>query len=384
MPTTTDAGPEPSASPRPPAAPAPAPPPAQITGHTTDATGAAIRVRGLRKAYGRVTVLDGVDLDVAAGSVHALLGPNGAGKTTLVKILSTLLRPDAGQATVAGHDLARTPRRVREVISLTGQHAAVDELLTGEENLRLAARLFRLPRRAARRRVEELVESFDLAGFAGRLVKTYSGGQRRRLDLAVGLVSDPAVVFLDEPTTGLDPRSRQGVWDVVARLADGGATVLLTTQYLEEADQLADLVSVLDGGRIVAEGTPAALKARLGTERAELTFPDDDAYARAVTALRAAVPTQPGAASPATAAGTGGASTGRPDEPALAASGADADPVARRVGVPTDGSAAALRRLLDDLDGRGIEVTRVELRVPTLDDVFLALTAGSASAKDAR
>ena len=397
MPTTTDAGPEPSASPRPPATPAPAPPPAQITGHTTDATGAAIRVRGLRKAYGRVTVLDGVDLDVAAGSVHALLGPNGAGKTTLVKILSTLLRPDAGQATVAGHDLARTPRRVREVISMTGQHAAVDELLTGEENLRLAARLFRLPRRAARRRVEELVESFDLAGFAGRLVRTYSGGQRRRLDLAVGLVSDPAVVFLDEPTTGLDPRSRQGVWDVVARLADGGATVLLTTQYLEEADQLADLVSVLDGGRIVAEGTPAALKARLGTERAELTFPDDDAYARAVTALRAAVPTQPGAASPATAAGTGaagaastattgtgGASTGRPDEPALAASGADADPVARRVGVPTDGSAAALRRLLDDLDGRGIEVTRVELRIPTLDDVFLALTAGSASAKDAR
>ncbi|ONH32943.1 ABC transporter [Pseudofrankia asymbiotica] len=371
-----------------------------------EAVGPAIRVRGLRKAFGDVTVLDGVDLDVAAGHVHALLGPNGAGKTTLVRILATLLRADAGEATVAGHDLARAPGRVREVISLTGQHAAVDELLTGEENLWLAARLFRLPRAVARRRVAQLVESFDLAGFSRRLVKTYSGGQRRRLDLAVGLVSDPEVIFLDEPTTGLDPRSRQGVWDVIARLADGGATVLLTTQYLEEADQLADLVSVLDGGRIVAEGTPAALKARLGAERAELTFPDDATYARAVATLRAAVPTQPTPAppaippSPATAAsppapdadGTAAteaglapaASPGAGDVTAAGAGGVDADPVARRVGVPTDGTAAALRRLLDDLDGRGIEVARVELRVPTLDDVFLALTAGSASRKESR
>jgi ABC-2 type transport system ATP-binding protein len=358
MPTLTDAGPEPSASP--PAAPG----------------DAAIRVRGLRKAYGDVTVLDGVDLDVAAGHVHALLGPNGAGKTTLVRILATLLRADAGEATVAGHDLARAPRRVREVISLTGQHAAVDELLTGVENLRLAAKLFRLPRGEARRRVDELVDAFDLAGFAGRLVKTYSGGQRRRLDLAVGLVSDPEVIFLDEPTTGLDPRSRQGVWDVVARLADGGATVLLTTQYLAEADQLADLVSVLDGGRIVAAGTPAALKARLGAERAELTFADDASYARAVAALRAAGPTQPRPPTPTPDAAAGAGSAGL-------AEGVAADPAGRRVGVPTDGSAAALRRLLDDLDGRGIDVARVELRVPTLDDVFLALTAGPASRKDA-
>ncbi|OHV35339.1 ABC transporter [Pseudofrankia sp. EUN1h] len=342
-----------------------------------------MRVRGLRKAFGAVTVLDGVDLDVAAGHVHALLGPNGAGKTTLVRILSTLLRADAGEATVAGHDLARAPRRVREVISLTGQHAAVDELLTGEENLWLAARLFRLPRAVARRRVAELVDAFDLAGFARRLVKTYSGGQRRRLDLAVGLVSDPEVIFLDEPTTGLDPRSRQGVWDVVARLADGGATVLLTTQYLEEADQLADLVSVLDGGRIVAEGTPTALKARLGAERAELTFSDDTAYARAVAVLRATTPAEGAPPAPATPSGVvGGPGT---DGAALAAGGGvDADPVARRVGVPTDGSASALRHLLDDLDDRGIEVARVELRVPTLDDVFFALTAGSASRKETR
>ncbi|MDT3441684.1 ATP-binding cassette domain-containing protein [Pseudofrankia sp. BMG5.37] len=379
MPTTMDAGREPLASPLPPASPAPRTLPG--------ADDAVIRVRGLRKAFGGVTVLDGVDLDVAAGHVHALLGPNGAGKTTLVRILATLLRADAGEAAVAGHDLARAPRRVREVISLTGQHAAVDELLTGEENLWLAARLFRLPRAVARRRVAELVESFDLAGFSRRLVKTYSGGQRRRLDLAVGLVSDPEVIFLDEPTTGLDPRSRQGVWDVVARLADGGATVLLTTQYLDEADQLADLVSVLDGGRIVAEGTPAALKARLGAERAELTFPDDAAYSRAVATLRAAVPAQPTAPPPTAAASSAASDTDAAATGAGLAGGevdVDADPVARRVGVPTDGTAAALRHLLDDLDGRGIEVARVELRVPTLDDVFLALTAGSASRKDTR
>jgi ABC-2 type transport system ATP-binding protein len=252
------------------------------------ATDAAIRVRGLRKAYGGVTVLDGVDLDVAAGGVHALLGPNGAGKTTLVRVLATLLPADAGTVTIAGRDARGEPRRVREVISLTGQDAAVDDLLTGMENLRLAARLFRLPRAAARRRVDTLVDAFDLSGFAGRLVKTYSGGQRRRLDLAVGLVANPAVIFLDEPTTGLDPRSRQGVWDLVAQLAGGGATVLLTTQYLEEADQLAQRISVLDGGRIVAEGSAHELKARLGAERAELTFADDTAYAQAVAYLRAA------------------------------------------------------------------------------------------------
>ncbi|MBL7501177.1 ATP-binding cassette domain-containing protein [Frankia sp. CNm7] len=333
-------------------------------------TDAVIRVRGLRKAFGDVTVLDGVDLDVAAGSVHALLGPNGAGKTTLVRILATLLRADAGSASVAGHDVGRSPRRVREVISLTGQHAAVDELLTGEENLLLAARLFRLPRGVARRRVGELVDAFDLGGFAGRLVRTYSGGMRRRLDIAVGLVAHPQVVFLDEPTTGLDPRSRQGVWEIVGRLAEDGTTVLLTTQYLEEADRLADLVSVLDGGRVIARGTPDELKARLGSERAELTFPDDAAYARAVAALGAAPAAE--IAGPAGGGTAGGGTAG----------GLDTDPAARRVGVPTDGTATAVRRLLADLDDRGIDVARVELRRPTLDDVFLSLTGGPARAAD--
>ncbi|MBL7491286.1 ATP-binding cassette domain-containing protein [Frankia sp. AgB1.9] len=347
MPTTTAAHPAPSR------------PPARSPAAFGDA---AIRARGLRKAFGDVTVLDGVDLDIAAGSVHALLGANGAGKTTLVRILATLLPADAGTVTVAGRDVRREPRRVREVISLTGQHAAVDELLTGVENLRLAARLFRLPRADARRRVDALIEAFDLAGFGGRLVRTYSGGQRRRLDLAVGLVADPAVIFLDEPTTGLDPRSRQGVWDVVARLADSGATVLLTTQYLQEADELADRISVLHGGQIVAEGSAADLKASLGTERAELTFPDDDAYTRALAHLRGPLPAQrPAAPAP---------------SDATAPAGLDVDRAARRVGVPTDGSAGALRRLLIDLADAGIEVTRVELRNPTLDDVFLTLTSG--------
>lgn len=346
MPTTTAA-----------AHPAPSRPPDDAA----DADAAAIRVRGLRKAFGGVTVLAGVDLDVPAGRVHALLGANGAGKTTLVRILATLLPADAGTVTVAGRDVRREPRRVREVISLTGQHAAVDELLTGVENLRLAARLFRLPRAEARRRVDELVEAFDLAGFGGRLVRTYSGGQRRRLDLAVGLVAGPAVIYLDEPTTGLDPRSRQSVWDVVARLADQGATVLLTTQYLHEADELADRISVLHGGHIVAEGSAADLKASLGTERAELTFPDDDTCARAVARLGAGVPGQRHAPA-------------GPDQ--AAGGGLDVDRDARRVGVPTDGSADALRALLTDLDDAGIAVTRVELRTPTLDDVFLTLTSG--------
>ncbi len=223
-----------------------------------------IETERLTKAYGSTPVLRGLDLRVERGSVFALLGPNGAGKTTTVKLLATLLRPDGGSARVAGFDLVREPERVRGAISLTGQYAAVDELLTGAENLRMMARLRHLRRAAARARAAELLERFDLVEAADRRVATYSGGMRRRLDLAVSLIADPPVLFLDEPTTGLDPRSRRAIWAAVGELAERGTTVLLTTQYLEEADQLADRVAVLDGGAVVAEGTAAELKARYG------------------------------------------------------------------------------------------------------------------------
>jgi ABC-2 type transport system ATP-binding protein len=370
--------------------------PAAKRGTAAAAVDAVIRVRGLTTSFGTVSVLDGVDLDVAAGSVHALLGPNGAGKTTLVRILATLLRADAGTALVGGHDVARAPRRVREIISLTSQYAAVDELLTGEENMLLAARLFRLPRPLARARTAELLARFDLTDAGRRLARTYSGGMRRRLDLAVGLISDPSVIFLDEPTTGLDPRSRQAVWDAVRTLADDGTTILLTTQYLEEADQLADRISVLDGGRIIAEGTAEELKSRLGRERAELIFTDGETFARAVAALdtpgsRAAVTAAAGSTAPLDGTSSPPTSiptpiptprpTATPAPRAGAAAtavpgldGIEVDRAARTIGVATDGTAAAVRRLLTELDHRGIEVGRVELRRPTLDDVFLTLT----------
>jgi ABC-2 type transport system ATP-binding protein len=231
-----------------------------------------VEATGIRKSFGAAAVLDGIDLAVPAGQIYALLGPNGAGKTTLIRILATLLRPDGGRAIVAGHDLLADPEGVRRVISLTGQYAAVDDMLTGEENLRLMGRLRHLPARAARDRAAELLAGFDLEDARGRLVKTYSGGMRRRLDLAVSLIVRPELLFLDEPTTGLDPRSRDQLWAAVRTLAAGGVTILLTTQYLAEAEELADQVAVLHHGRIVAEGTAEALKSGLGVASLDEVF----------------------------------------------------------------------------------------------------------------
>src|ERR1700693_5818172 len=231
-----------------------------------------IETRALCKSFGNHVVLDGIDLDVAAGTIFALLGPNGAGKTTMVQILSTLIGADGGEVRVAGHDLVREPEAVRAAIGVTGQFSAVDNLLTGEENLRLMADLHHLGRAAGRRRVAELLDRFDLTGAAGRLLSTYSGGMRRRLDLAMTLVGDPAVIFLDEPTTGLDPRSRRTMWQIIRALVTDGVTIFLTTQYLDEADQLADRVAVLDHGRIVAEGTPAELKRHIPGGHIQLQF----------------------------------------------------------------------------------------------------------------
>ena len=304
---------------------------------------AVIWAGGLTKSYGEVRVLRGIDLSVPAGTVFALLGPNGAGKTTAVRILATLIRPDGGTAAVAGHDVVRRPRDVQRAISLTGQSAAVDELLTGAENLVMLGRLRRLGRRGARRRAAELLAEFDLADAGHRLVRTYSGGMRRRLDLAAGLVHQPEVLFLDEPTTGLDPRSRQTTWTAVRALARRGVTVLLTTQYLEEADQLADRVAFLDRGRVIAEGAPGELKAELAGERVELRVGAAAMVERARAVLGGDLP-------------------------------ADAPPGA--LVVPTDGSAGQVRDLLNRLDAAGVTVDRVAVHRPTLDDVFLSMTKG--------
>jgi ABC-2 type transport system ATP-binding protein len=304
--------------------------------------GSGVEAEGLVKAFGSTRVLLGVDVSIERGEVLALLGPNGAGKTTTVSILATLTRPDSGWARVAGFDVLAQRSQVRRVISLTGQEVAVDGLQTGAENLRTVGRIAGLDRREARDRARVLLERFDLLDAADRRVSAFSGGMRRRLDLAAGLVVRPQVLFLDEPTTGLDPRSRQAMWDVVAELVDDGVTVLLTTQYLEEADRLADHVAVIDAGRIVAHGTPSALKRQVAGQRLELVFGDEDRYADARRALagRAAV----------------------------------ADDAARGLTVPTDGSAVEVRAILDhvDPDRRGVE--RFAVHAATLDDVFLALT----------
>ncbi|HEY0450881.1 ATP-binding cassette domain-containing protein [Actinophytocola sp.] len=302
----------------------------------------AIEATGLEKSYGTVRVLSGVDVRVARGSVFSLLGPNGAGKTTMVRILSTLLQPDAGTATVAGFDTVRERAQVRRSISLTGQDTAIDELQTGAENLRMMARLCRLSKAEARARATELLEQFDLTAAARRRVGTYSGGMRRRLDLAASLIVRPAVIFLDEPTTGLDPRSRQAVWEVVTDLTRSGVTIFLTTQYLEEADKLADRIAVMDGGTIVAEGTSAELKQQVAGHRLDLTAVDQDAFAELMGVLgpRAVQPVDD----------------------------------RRTVSVATDGSAGHVRALLDELDPRRATVARFTVHSATLDDVFLALT----------
>ncbi len=303
-------------------------------------TSPAIDVHGLRKSYGNKTVLDDVDLTVSPGTVTALLGPNGAGKTTAVHILSTLVRPDGGTAFVNGCDVVRDPDGVRAAIGLTGQFSAVDGLLTGEENLLLMARLRHLGEKRSRVRAAELLEQFDLAEAARKPLASYSGGMRRRLDLAMTLVATPSVIFLDEPTTGLDPRSRHTMWDIVRDLVAEGTTVLLTTQYLDEADELADRIAVLDGGRIVAEGTPDELKRLVPGGHIRLRFADAEALDSASRLLDGSTP----------------------DDAALALT------------VPTSGGVAALRRLLGRLDAAGLEVDDLSIHTPDLDDVFFALT----------
>jgi ABC-2 type transport system ATP-binding protein len=301
----------------------------------------AIVVRGARKAFGETVVLDGVDLSVAEGSVVALLGPNGAGKTTMVRMLSTLIGADAGELRVAGHDVGTDPDGVRAAIGVTGQFSAVDDLLTGAENLRLIADLKHLGRGAGARRVQELLERFDLVDAAHRPAATYSGGMRRRLDLAMTLVGAPRVIFLDEPTTGLDPRSRRTMWEAVRELVADGVTILLTTQYLDEADHLADRIAVLDRGRIVAEGTPEELKRRIGGGHVELEFATAAALSKAAAALGVRATT---------------------------------DPEQLTLQVPSDGSVAALRELLGRLDDARVEVEQLSIHTPDLDDVFFAVT----------
>jgi len=304
-----------------------------------------ITIRGLRKSYGTDLVLDGIDLTVAGGTVFALLGPNGAGKTTMVEILSTLLAADAGEVTIGGYDLVRQAGGIRRLIGVTGQYSAVDDLFTGEENLLLMADLHHLPKRDGRRRAAELLERFDLVEAARKPSATYSGGMRRRLDLAMTLMGDPRLVFLDEPTTGLDPRSRRTMWQIVRDLVAGGVTIFLTTQALDEADELADHVAVLDRGRIVAEGTPDELKRKIPGGHVSLRFADAAGYESAVRLLEA---------------------RSRDDDTLT-------------LQVPSDGDVRALRDLLTRLDGAAVEVDALSIHTPDLDDVFFAVTGHASS-----
>jgi ABC-2 type transport system ATP-binding protein len=311
----------------------------------------AIVAEGLVKTFGTVRALDGIDLRVPEGTVLGLLGPNGAGKTTCVRILTTLLKPDAGRVAVGGIDVLAHPQRVRQIIGLSGQNAAVDEHLTGYENLEMIGRLYQIGKAKARQRAHELLERFELTDAANRPAKTYSGGMRRRLDLAGALVTSPPIIFLDEPTTGLDPRSRLGMWDVINERVRSGATLLLTTQYLEEADRLADTIVVIDHGRAIAEGTPAALKQQVGGERLEVVVADATQIELATGVLKEVCKEAP-----------------------------TVDLEALRLAVPVSGGARALVEVVRRFDAAGIEPSDIGIHRATLDDAFMALTGQAAEA----
>ncbi|MEU6087726.1 ATP-binding cassette domain-containing protein [Streptomyces sp. NPDC047085] len=313
----------------------------------------AIYAEGLVKTFGDVKALDGVDLDVPEGTVLGLLGPNGAGKTTTVRCLTTLLRPDSGKAVVAGVDVLKHPDAVRRSIGLSGQFAAVDEYLTGRENLQMVGQLYQMKAKAAKERAAELLEQFNLTDAADRPAKTYSGGMRRRLDLAAALVVSPPVMFMDEPTTGLDPRNRQQLWEVIKQLVSGGTTLLLTTQYLEEADHLAHDIAVVDHGRVIAKGTSDQLKARTGGERVEVVVHEPEQIAGAAEVL------------------------GR-----FGKGETTIENHTRKLTVPVTGGAKLLAEVIRELDTRGIEIDDIGLRRPTLDDVFLSLTGHVAEAAE--
>ncbi len=306
----------------------------------------AIVVEGVTKSYKDLKVLDGVSFSIERGTMLALLGPNGAGKTTTIRILSTLLEPDGGKASINGFDVVKDDHKVRQSIGLTGQYAAVDEFLNGFENLEMMGRLYHLSKADAKRRAEELLEQFDLVDAAKRPAKTYSGGMRRRLDLAASLVATPPIIFLDEPTTGLDPRSRLQMWDVIEKLMRDGATILLTTQYLEEADKLADRIAVLDHGKIIAEGTADELKAKVGKDRLEIVVKNAHDFEKALHVV-------------------GGNVTHK-------------DANERLISIATNGNVSSIKHVLDLLESAGIALDSFSLHKPTLDDVFLHLTGHAA------
>jgi ABC-2 type transport system ATP-binding protein len=310
----------------------------------------AILVKNLQKAYGQLKVLRGVSFAVERGTILALLGPNGAGKTTTIKILSTLLVADGGRAEINGYDVMENPSLVKSSIGLTGQYAAVDEFLTGRENLQMIGRLYRLSKQDAAAKSEELLTQFDLVEAAGRPVKTYSGGMRRRLDLAMSLIASPPIIFLDEPTTGLDPRSRLTMWTMIKKLAENGTTILLTTQYMEEADQLADNIVVIDNGKVIAEGTANTLKSRVGSDRLELTISKKSNFDTA--------------------------------KQLVSSKGMTVDEEARSLSVATKNGVDTLREVLEKLDKNNVGVDNISLHRPTLDDVFLTLTGHAVTSEE--